>query len=229
MLVRTLLAVSAAALATAAQAEVRNFPASGFDRVESAGPWEVSIVTGKAASVRAEGASDDLDRMEIEVHGGRLEIGSKRHLGWKWSRTGKVHVTVTMPSLRGISLAGSGDVSVDRTSAKAFSASIAGSGDLRIGSLAADSASFDIAGSGGITASGKCGSTSVSIAGSGNVSIPQLLCKSLKADIAGSGDIAAHASDTAKVSIVGSGDVIVAGGAKCSVSKMGSGSARCTG
>ena len=229
-LIRTTIFAAAVALAaTAAQAETRSFPATGFDRIGSSGPWDVSIATGKAASVRAEGATEDLDHMRIEVKDGRLEIGSKRGWSWKsWKRTGKVRVWVTMPSLRAVGLAGSGDVRVDRANAKAFKGSIAGSGNLSIGSLTTDSADFSIAGSGDISAAGKCSSADVSIAGSGSVAISGLLCQTLSASIAGSGDILAHATKTASISTVGSGDVTVTGGAKCSVKKAGSGGAHCS-
>ncbi len=229
-LLRTTLFTAAVALgATAVHAETRSFPASGFDRVESAGPWDVTIMTGKTASVRAEGATEDLDHMKVEVNGGRLEIGSKSHgWNWGWKRTGKIRVFVTMPSIRGVSLAGSGDVSVDKATARDFSGSVAGSGTLAIASLSTGTADFNIAGSGGINAAGKCAAADVSIAGSGSVAVPNLACETLKVSIAGSGDVTAHASQTAKVSIMGSGDVVVTGGAKCTVSKMGSGSARCS-
>lgn len=229
-LIRTSIIATAVALgASAAQAETRSFPATGFDRVGSSGPWDVTIATGKAASVRAVGATDDLDHMRIEVKDGRLEIGSKTRWSWGgWKNKGKIKVWVTMPTLRAVGVAGSGNVSVDRANAKAFKGSVAGSGNLSIGSLTTDSADFSVAGSGDISAAGKCTSNDVSIAGSGNVAVAGLLCQSLSASIAGSGDISAHATTTAKISIAGSGDVTVTGGAKCSVSKVGSGGAHCS-
>ena len=128
-LIRTSIFAAAVALgASVAQAETRSFPATGFDRVGSSGPWDVSIATGKAASVRAEGATEDLDRMRIEVRDGALEIGSKKRMWSGWKNMGKVRVWVTMPSLRAVGVAGSGDVTVDKANAKAFKASVAGSG-----------------------------------------------------------------------------------------------------
>ncbi len=228
-LIRTSIFAAAVALgASVAQAETRSFPATGFDRVGSSGPWDVSIATGKAASVRAEGATEDLDRMRIEVRDGSLEIGSKKRMWSGWKNMGKVRVWVTMPSLRAVGVAGSGDVTVDKANAKAFKASVAGSGNLSIASLTADNAEFSVAGSGDVSAAGRCAAAKVSIAGSGNVDVDGLRCQTLSASIAGSGDIKANAASTAKVSIAGSGDVTVAGGAKCLVSKVGSGSANCS-
>lgn len=224
-----MLAAGAAMMVGAAQAQAaeRSFTVTGFDAIEVAGPFDVIVNVGKGASVRAVGEAKDLDRLKIEVEGRELEIGSKERRWNDWSRTQPIKIFVTVPSLKKVSLAGSGDVQVDRVRAEDFAASIAGSGDLTIAALAATAAKFSIAGSGDLTASGSCRTASVSIAGSGDVNIGGMRCQSLTASIAGSGGINANATQTAKVSVMGSGDVTVSGGAKCEVSKMGSGSVRC--
>ena len=218
--------VAAGAVAVAQAAE-RNFMVTGFNEIEVAGPFDVTVNVGRGQSVRAQGAERDLERLRIQVVGNELRIGS-RERGWTdWSKSEPVRIQVTVPSLRAVSLAGSGDVRVDRVKADSFKASLSGSGDLSVGMLAAGDVKLSLAGSGDITAAGSCSSADVSIAGSGDVRIPSLKCQTLSGSIAGSGGIDANVSRTAKLSIMGSGDVTVAGGAKCDVSKMGSGSVRC--
>lgn len=214
--------------AVQAQAAERTFTVRGFEEIEVKGPFDVIVSVGKGHSVRAVGEADDLDRLEIEVQGRELEIGTKQRSNWNlFSRSSPIKIFVTVPSLRAVSLAGSGDVQVDRVKAENFNAGISGSGDLVIGSLSATTAKFSIAGSGDLTASGNCRTASASIAGSGDINIGGMRCQSLTASIAGSGGINANATQTAKVSIMGSGDITVSGGAKCDISKMGSGSVRC--
>jgi hypothetical protein len=218
------MAVFAAAQAWAAE---RNFTVTGFDEIEVSGPFDVVVSVGKGQSVRAVGEADDLDRLKVEVRDGELHVGSKERRWTDWSRSSPVKIWVTVPALKAASIAGSGDMQIDRVKGESFSGSIAGSGDLVIGALSAGNAKFSVAGSGDLTASGSCRSAEVSIAGSGDVNIGGLRCQALKANIAGSGGINANASQTAKVSIMGSGEVTVSGGAKCDVSKMGSGTVRC--
>lgn len=217
----------AAFASTQASAAERKFTVTGFNEIEVAGPFDVVVSVGKGQSVRAVGAAKDIDRLKVEVSGNELRIGSKER-GWMdWSDSDPVKIWVTVPALKAVSLAGSGDMQVDRVKADAFVASIAGSGDLAIASLTASNARFSIAGSGDLTASGSCRTAEVSIAGSGDVDISGLRCQTLSARVAGSGDITAHATNDAKLTVMGSGAIVVAGGAKCDVSKMGSGSARC--
>lgn len=224
-----MMAAGAAAMlgATQAHAAERNFTVTGFDQIEVAGPFDVVVNVGKGPSVRAVGEAKDLDRLKVEVEGRELGIGTKERRWNDWSGTQPIKIFVTVPSLKSASLAGSGDVQIDRVRGEDFAGSIAGSGNLTIAALNATTAKFSIAGSGDLVASGSCRSASVSIAGSGDVNIGGMRCQSLTAKVAGSGSINANATQTAKVSIMGSGDVTVSGGAKCDVSKMGSGSVRC--
>lgn len=217
----------AAFASTQAWAAERKFTVTSFNEIEIAGPYNVVVNVGKGQSVRAVGEADDLDRLKVEVSGNELRIGSKDRSWTDWSRSKPINILVTVPALKAVALAGSGDMQVDRVKSDAFVASIAGSGDLTIASLTANNARFSIAGSGDLTASGSCRTAEVSIAGSGDVEISGLRCQSLAARVAGSGDITANATETAKLSVMGSGAITVSGGAKCDVSKMGSGSARC--
>jgi len=219
--------LAAAAVATGASAAEKKFMVTGFDEIDVAGPFDVVVNVGSGQSVRAVGAQKDLDRLKVEVSGRELRIGTRERGWFDWSKTEPVKIWVTVPSLKAASLAGSGDVQIDRVKADGFSASIAGSGDLSIAALNATAAKFSIAGSGDLTAAGSCRTADVSIAGSGDVNIGGLRCQSLSASVAGSGNVNANATQSAKASVMGSGDIVVSGGAKCDVSKMGSGSVRC--
>jgi hypothetical protein len=207
----------------------RSFAVKGFDRVALRGSDNVAVRVGQAESVTATGPDDVLDRLTVEVVDGELRIGREKgswSMGWSSDRKPTV-ITVTLPRLRGASVAGSGDMRVDTVEATSFDGSIAGSGNLAIASLRADAASLDIAGSGDFSVSGQAKSLDISIAGSGNLSAPNLRAERAKISIAGSGDVQAHVSGEADVSIVGSGDVTLAGKPRCRTSKMGSGDVRC--
>ncbi len=224
--------IPVALLSTPALAAERSFTVENFDRLSVAGPHDVEVRVGGKPSVRAFGEPEDLDRLKIETMRGRLEIGSKsKGWGWGWrdgKATSKLRLLVTAPSLREVSLAGSGNVGVDHIHGSALKADIAGSGSLRLGMVEAKRVEASIAGSGSIVAAGRCGTLVANIAGSGDLRLGGLACKTLDANIAGSGNIEARTTATADISIMGSGDVRVTGGAKCKVGKMGSGKAHCS-
>ena len=204
----------------------RSFPVADFAKVELKGSDDVVVTTGAAFAVRAEGPSEELDRLEISSDGTTLRIGRVRSTAMGWSKSEGVTVHVTMPSIAGASVSGSGDMTVDRAAGD-FSGAVAGSGDLSIAALQGGKVDFSIAGSGGIAAAGTAASLDISIAGSGDVDAGKVRAGRANVSIAGSGNATADIDGPAEVSIMGSGDAVMGKGAKCSTSKMGSGEARC--
>lgn len=229
------LAMAAAACsesqAQAGPAVSRSFPVASFSSLEVSGPFEVSVTTGAAPSVRAQGSQQLLDAMEVVVSGDRLQIRTKRRGGWfggmSWS--GKpATVAVTVPALTAVSVTGSGDTKVDRVSGDSFSGAIAGSGDLKLGQVAVKSLNLAIAGSGEVTAAGRADRANYTIAGSGDVHAAGLTATSAAAEVAGSGNVRARVTGEATARIMGSGDIDISGGAKCQSTKHGSGNIRCS-
>ena len=210
----------------------RNYQVGNFTEVEVAGPFDVTIHTGANPTVHARGNEKLIERLIVEVKNGKLLVHPKRDHGWfgGWgSIIGKGEIAVTVPSLTAASLAGSGDISIDKVQGDRFEGQIAGSGNLRVNSVDVGTLKVGIAGSGDAhIGSGRANMAQYEIAGSGGVDAKGLASESLKVSIAGSGNIAAHATGTADVDIMGAGDVEVTGGAKCKVSKAGSGDVRCS-
>lgn len=210
----------------------RNYQVGNFQEVELAGHYDVDIRTGAPVSVSARGPENVLNRLRVEVEGNKLKIGPKKngwfHFGWSFPRE-TVHVTVTVPSLTGATLAGSGVINVDKVQGANFEGTVAGSGQLNVANVDVQSLKLNIAGSGDAKAgAGRAQSAQYDIAGSGSLDAGAIHTQQAKVSIAGSGGVRANASTTAKVDILGSGDVDISGGAKCTISKAGSGNVRCS-
>jgi hypothetical protein len=210
----------------------RNYSVGNFQQIEVAGAYDVEVRTGANPSVSARGSEKLLERTVVEVKGDKLLIHAENnhsffHFGW--SHHGEAKFTVTVPQLSGATIAGSGDIRVDKVSGQKFEGSVAGSGGLEVAAMNVQQLKLAIAGSGGVKAgTGTVQAAQYDIAGSGDIDAGAVDARDLKATIAGSGGIKAHSSGTADVSIMGSGDVDVAGGAKCKISKAGSGDVRCS-
>lgn len=209
----------------------RNFQVDTFEKIEVAGPYDLEVRAGPQTKVSASGPEAMLEGMEVEVRGGVLHIKPSRNGSWFGfgeRHAGKVTINVTVPTLSGASLAGSGDMRIDRVQGPAFSGEIAGSGALAIAQVEVGELEIAIAGAGDVKAgAGNARVIRYDIAGSGDIDSRNVKGEQLAVSIAGSGNVVAQATGTAKVDIMGSGDVEIAGGAKCSVSKMGSGNVRC--
>jgi hypothetical protein len=210
----------------------KNYQIGNFQEIEVAGPYEVEVRTGANPSVSARGSEKLLERTVVEIRGDKLVIHPENNhsfFNFGWGHHGKASFTVTVPQLSAATIAGSGDIRVDKVQGNSFEGTVAGSGGIQVNSLNVQDLKFAIAGSGGVKAdSGKAQSAKYDIAGSGDVDAGGIQTQTLKVSIAGSGDVKAHATGTADVSIMGAGDVDVSGGAKCTVSKSGSGDVRCS-
>ncbi len=207
----------------------RSFDLAGFDAVGLAGSQDVEVQVGGPLAVRAEGEAEAIERLELRVEDGTLKIGMKKgsySVGWSRERP-KTRIFVTLPAIRAASLAGSGDLRIDRVEGERFHASLAGSGDIEIGQLRVGELSASVAGSGNIKAAGAAQTASVNIAGSGDIDVGGVQSRTASASVVGSGDARIQASETATVSIAGSGDVWVTGSARCTVNKRGSGTVHC--
>lgn len=209
----------------------RTFALADFDQVALRGSDNVHVVVGNSFSVSATGPSDAIDLLEIVVEDGVLKVGRKSasglRFGWSKKGTQRIRVAVTMPAIRGASLAGSGDMMIDRATADAFKASLAGSGDLKIARLEAKSVGVSVAGPGNIEVAGKVETLDISGAGSGNVAAGGLEAGTARISLAGSGNVDARAVGSASVSVIGSGRATVTGTDNCKTSRMGSGTISC--
>lgn len=205
----------------------RTYSVADFHSVSLAGSPDVVVRVGPATSVRAQGPSEALDRLEFSVERGELRIRPRRGIP-SWGDMGKVTVQISTPRLDAAAVAGSGNMRVDTVRSDKFTGSISGSGDLQVDALDARDMNLSVAGSGTIRVAGNTVRQTISIAGSGDVEAGGLHGRDASVSIAGSGNVRAHATQAARISIMGSGDVELGGGAECTVRRMGSGSVRCT-
>lgn len=223
--------MGASAQESGGEAVQRSYQLSGFDAVGAGGAQDVIVSVGGQHSVRAEGDPEVLDRLDIRVENGTLKIGNRKGSDWsalfKQGR-GKTRIFVTMPAIRAASIAGAGDMRIDRVRGDRFEASIAGAGDMDIGDMQVGRAEFSIAGAGDIRANGTAQHTSASVAGAGDIDIGGLHARTASVSLTGMGDVRIHATETADISLVGAGDVEVGGSPRCNVSKRGAGEVRCT-
>jgi len=209
----------------------RDYQVATFDKIEVAGPFDVTVTTGGKPSVHASGPSNLIDKMEVKVEGGVLKIRPEKRnsmFNWNFGSHGSAKVAVSVPMLSEAAIAGSGGIAIDKVTGANFKGEIAGSGDLRLAAVDAGAVELSIAGSGGVTVAGKAKSVTYEIAGSGDIDAKGLVAETARVSIAGSGSVGANAWGTADVEILGSGGVNVTGGAKCTIDKHGSGDVTCS-
>ena len=208
-----------------------------FEAVALSGAMDLVVRQGAQQSVQVQADDNLLPLLETVVepgrNGGTLKVRWKREgvlSGWgggNYVQTrSKVLVTVVVPKLNTLAMAGSGDARLEAFNTPSLQLSMSGSGDARLNDLTTEELSVRISGSGDVTGKGSATRVKVSIAGSGDVRLSDMRADDVSVSIAGSGDAAVFAQKALSVSIAGSGDVTYAGDAQVKSSVAGSGSVR---
>ena len=161
---------------------------AAFDRVELAGSNNVAIHVGGRQRVVVEADDNLLGRVTTKVRTSTLVIANTPG---SFTTRSPMRVDVTVPSLSGITLSGSGNVVVSGVKADRFDVSLPGSGTL--------------------TGSGAATRLDVTVPGSGSVELIPLAAKDVRASVSGSGSIFVKATERLDASVSGSGAILYAG------------------
>lgn len=182
------------------QVEEKEVKVGSFDKISTLGSIDVVYSQGQTHSVVIVGERSDIEKVMIDVKGGKLLIEpqtEKKNVDGvtvKMSKLkGDVKVKVTSKDLKEVVITGSGDFeAATNVVTSNITLTVSGSGEMEFKKIEANAAK-------------------VSIAGSGDVKVKQMDAKSLNASIAGSGEVeidkVTAKCDAAKLSIAGSGEM----------------------
>jgi hypothetical protein len=173
-----------------------------FDRIAVEGFGRVIVEVGPAVSLTVAAEDNILPLLVAKVDGSTLSLTTKPNTSFR--NVEEPVYTITVPALVGVSISGSGDVTVTGLKSDTFTATISGSGDIR--------------------PTGEAGSLDVSISGSGGFHGENLAVADAEVDVSGSGSVVVNATDSLDVSIGGSGSVRYLGDPVVTQSTGGSGS-----
>lgn len=187
------------------------------------GPDNVRVSRGDKLAISVEG--EGADKLRFALTKGGLGIARE---DWKMGTSQRAAtVSVTLPMLSEIVLAGSGNLVTDHLGGPEAKIVVAGSG--LVDARAVDTARLDVnvVGSGKLRAGGKTKAMKLTVAGSGNAEMDGLNADEVNADVAGSGNARFASNGAVRANIVGSGEVRVFGRATCKVNAVGSGKLVC--
>ncbi len=205
VLVTTTLVLTASACSgTAGSGSVRTQvrSVSGFSTVELTGVGDVLIDQTGAESLTVEAEDSFIAALSTDVTDGVLRLGTRD--GANIRPIKPVTFRLTVKTLAGLRLIGSGTEAAT--------------------SVRATRLEVDISGSGTVTARGSADAQVVTISGSGDYRGTDLATRATTATITGSGDAAVRASDSLTATVSGSGHVTYSGDPRVTKDVSGSGS-----
>ncbi|HRF60651.1 MAG TPA: head GIN domain-containing protein [Fimbriimonadaceae bacterium] len=175
---------------------------SGFTGVVGVGSETIEIVVGKHFAVTVRGDDNIVPLIETKVRDSTLHIGGKGNYSTKKG----IKVTVSMPALTSLRLAGSGSMTARGIKSQRLDVILDGSGQIR--------------------ASGAVDRVRSDLNGSGEIDLSNLPALSADLDLAGSGQMRANVKTSLDAVLSGSGQILYSGSPKASTRVTGSGAIR---
>jgi len=194
-----------------------------FSGIESEISGNVIYVQGNEYKVELTAQQNILNVMETPVLSHQLVVRFKNNVRVKSHE--QITIKVTAPTITGIGLSGSGNVSVlSPLTGGDFSFRLSGSGDMSLPTITCNNLETNISGSGSITIAGGTATTeNFKISGSGDIDARNVLAKNVSTTTSGSGTLRVTASEKLDVKISGSGSVYYWGAPIVSTDISGSG------
>ena len=106
----------------------KEFYVSGVREVHLSGSGEVKIKIGDVEEVIVRGDDNLIEKLDVEVHKGTLELGQYKGHNWNINPSQPIEYLVTVKELEGLGVSGSGEMKVeDKITADDFEMNISGS------------------------------------------------------------------------------------------------------
>jgi len=172
---------------------------SGFNEIVLNGSGDVVVTVDGTESLTIEAEDNIMPLLTTEISNGRLELGAESSI----SPTEGITYTISAAAMNGVTVSGSGEVTVSGIDEESFEVKISGSGNVE--------------------PSGTTGDLAVTVSGSGNYRGEALVAASGEVKVSGSGNALVKVTDVLDVTISGSGNVDYIGDPDVSSSVSGSG------
>jgi len=187
-----------------------------FTSVHAGGGLTVEVRKG-APSLTIETDKNLLEYMRSEVKDGVLTVNTKPNTSIRASK--KVKVTITAPSLTGLSASGGVDINVDVPMIKNARIDASGGVQMRVSTIDADSLDLDVSGGVDMTLVGRVNAIKGEFSGGVQLRAEKLAAKTMTVDASGGCDLEVAVAESIQGDLSGGVDLDVHGSPKVSVSK----------
>jgi hypothetical protein len=194
-------------------------PVDGVHAVELRTSGDLTITVGPTPQLTITAGRTTLRSLTSMLRGGTVVLGTVSGR----VTTGDIHYELTLPTLDGLVVAGSGTARGSVAAVGATTVTVSGSGSADLDGIAASALTVELSGSGDIELAGTTGTQDVALAGSGSYHGTGLISKTSNVQIDGSGDAQITATEVLDAQVRGSGDISYSGTPALSMQVSGNG------
>jgi hypothetical protein len=200
----------------------KNFPLTGFDKVDFSTQGEVILVVDQNQFVEVKSNQNIIDALKLEVRGTTLHIETKS--GKNIGKYDELTIFVHAPRINKVETSASGNITGGNGIAgPGFEAKTSASGNITITEIASQDVDAETSASGNITLSGVANKCDFETDASGNIHAFGLESNETEAEVSASGNIETRTKNSLKIKISASGNVSYKGNPTLNVDNSGSG------
>lgn len=150
----------------------RSYDLTGFDGVDTAGRWDVTIERGDAWSVAVEAPAELIDSLEVELEGDALSLSYERGCAGCFRDGNVLEATIIMPALESLDSSGTSKLSFSGFEGRELTVDVSGAVELRGAASRFDTLTLDLSGAGNVDLSDvPTTNAEIDVSGAGNVEL----------------------------------------------------------
>jgi hypothetical protein len=192
-------------------AQKENRKVGSFSRIDFKIAGKLYVTQGATEKVEIDASKDLLEQIETKVEGSKLVIHMPGSRNWNWkSGDDDVKVYITVKTLEGLYVSGSGDViGQSKFTTGDLDLKVSGSGSMEVEIASTGQIDADVSGSGELNVKGSSRGFNSNVSGSGRVNMAMNVAGKSDFGISGSGKIQASGkTEEVDITISGSGKVL---------------------
>jgi hypothetical protein len=227
-----LAAMLGAASAPGAQAAMRGYIVTSFDTIRVEAPVRIVLTTGSGVSGSGEGERAALDRVDLSVSGGVLNVRMADAPDRGFGRDGGGDVptlTLSTGQLRRATVVGGAVLTIRGLEGVEAALSMSGNGEMIVERADVERLSLYVGGGGKLTVGGTARTVRASVNGPGMLDAAALDTHEATIVNDGSGAVRMTVHGPAGVVSTGSGDTTIGGKPVCTITRRGVGAVVCGG
>ncbi len=190
------------------------FKVAGFNSLEIGHAFEVHIKKSNSFSLVAIGDSEDIQALEVDIHGNTLEVGFKSSGSWfNWgSKHDKIVLQITMPEIRSAEFSGATKVDIQGfNNEEDCTLSVSGASKLNVVDINADKLTLDISGAAKVHLTGHAIKLNCGASGASKLDAFDLFVRDADLELSGASDALIKVQKSLKVEASGASKVIYRG------------------
>lgn len=190
----------------------KKFKVGNFSSLEIGHAFEVHVFKGSTYAISATGNADDLDEIEVDVHGSTLEVSLESSYWSNWrnwnSGSKKIVLNITMPRLKDAEFSGAAKVTLEGF-VDEEEMTLHGSGAVKLSSskLVADKLTLDLSGATKVEMKGQVLKLSIDLSGASHVILADMISRDADVDASGASHVELNVQKTLRVDASGASKI----------------------